>query len=364
VYKCKRADDERPVPQLFAMKKVDCLQVAQDQAKSGNFDVATFQAKLEREVESLRALHHPNIVAFVDALAVEPSNGTPEHRPHEFAGASIYIIMELCGQEGFGDDPVVISGELFGLIGTPDFSDEDMKVAMAQIGRALLYSHHCNILHRDIKPENIFVAKTRSGAICAKLLDFGLSKTVGLTPSTAGIFSLVGTTHYRAPEIGKGPYTAKIDLYSFGITLCCVFGRTMPVRNSFHAIDFRYIAEQHGKFRLDQSHWRSVFNRPAVGFALQDLCLQGCHAEPTRRLTMEQAMQHPFWGDLAMSTDEIEASRAMASGVFAHLTAGGGPFELMDLVANESIEEEEDYAHANEMAGGQEENMGVDPGDA
>jgi len=138
----------------------------------------------------------------------------------------------------------------------------------------------------------------------------------------------------------------------------------MPVRNSFHAIDFRYIAEQHGKFRLDQSHWRSVFNRPAVGFALQDLCLQGCHAEPTRRLTMEQAMQHPFWGDLAMSTDEIEASRAMASGVFAHLTAGGGPFELMDLVANESIEEEEDYAHANEMAGGQEENMGVDPGDA
>ena len=40
---------------------------------------------------------------------------------------------------------------------------------------AIAYIHNVNILHRDIKPENILL--TNDGKV--KLLDFGLSRTVG-----------------------------------------------------------------------------------------------------------------------------------------------------------------------------------------
>lgn len=50
---------------------------------------------------------------------------------------------------------------------------------------AIAEAHAHGIVHRDIKPANLFLARTRDGAPTVKLLDFGISKTIGATTDLA-----------------------------------------------------------------------------------------------------------------------------------------------------------------------------------
>jgi len=402
VFKCKRADDNSPSPLLFAMKKVEMLSAAEYEAQKGPFDAARFQAFMNREVENQAAVSHPYVVSYVSSFFVEPSNGTPfMNNPAEFAGSAWFIIMELCGPDGaqgrgeggggagagggggggagggggggdVAEDPIIVWGELFNVLS--QLSDADKKVAMAQVGRALVYLHQCNILHRDVKPENIYVIKRASGAVCAKLLDFGLSKRIGATPSKQG-YSNVGTPQYKAPEItGRDVYTSLIDSYAYGMTCAMVFGLAYPVRNSYKAIDFRMVEDRVPRIddptkytrvvREDQSYWTRVFRR--VGFPLQDLCLKCCHANVLHRLSQINAVRHPFWADLAMTDAEIEESQKRADVVIARLSArfGGDSPSVMPKMDSIEEEDEEQCAEENKWEGGEEYNMGVDEDEA
>ena len=98
-----------------------------------------------------------------------------------------------------------------------------LKIA-AQVARALEYVHSQKIVHRDIKPENIHI--NTSGV--AKLMDFGISKTEGMSMTRAGY--VLGTPYYMAPEqvTGQG-VTDQVDVYSFGILLFELFTGTKPI---------------------------------------------------------------------------------------------------------------------------------------
>ena len=93
-----------------------------------------------------------------------------------------------------------------------------------QIARALEYVHSQKIVHRDIKPENIHI--NTSGV--AKLMDFGISKTEGLSMTRAGY--VLGTPYYMAPEqvTGQG-ITNQVDVYAFGILMFELFTGVKPI---------------------------------------------------------------------------------------------------------------------------------------
>ena len=62
-----------------------------------------------------------------------------------------------------------------------------------------------------MKPENIFIDKDYK----VKIGDFGISKIMESYHQYA--LSLVGTSHYIAPEIDKKQkYDFRVDIYSFG----------------------------------------------------------------------------------------------------------------------------------------------------
>ena len=82
-----------------------------------------------------------------------------------------------------------------------------------QICFGLREIHKYNIIHRDIKPENIFIDEFNN----IKIGDFGISKKLGTNIDNAK--SKVGTLFYAAPEIIKGKYNKKVDIYALGCIL-------------------------------------------------------------------------------------------------------------------------------------------------
>lgn len=90
---------------------------------------------------------------------------------------------------------------------------------------AVSHAHAVGIVHRDLKPANLFLAKRHDGAQRVKVLDFGISKTMGA--STSEQLSLtktsawIGSPLYMAPEQMQSArdVDARADIWSLGAIL-------------------------------------------------------------------------------------------------------------------------------------------------
>ncbi|MFN8645040.1 MAG: serine/threonine-protein kinase [Candidatus Binatia bacterium] len=153
----------------------------------------------EREVGLSRRLHHPNIVAIVDA-------GQEGHLA--------FIAMEYVA----GGDLAHRGGH-----GAP------MAVARAvviaeRVAQALAHAHGQGVVHRDVKPANILVDEA-AGQV--KLGDFGLARLADLQRSRTGVFA--GTPAYMSPEqLAEGAQDARADLYSLGVVLFELLTARLP----------------------------------------------------------------------------------------------------------------------------------------
>jgi Tol biopolymer transport system component len=161
------------------------------------------QLRLEREARAVSSLNHPNICALYDI------------GHHE--GIS-YLVLEY------------LEGETLAhrLEKSPLPTDQLLRCAI-EIASALAKAHRAGLVHRDLKPGNIMLTKTG-----AKLLDFGLAKSMAATPA-AGLEtmatatstkpltaegSIVGTYQYMSPEQLEGKDAdARGDIFSFGAVI-------------------------------------------------------------------------------------------------------------------------------------------------
>lgn len=79
-------------------------------------------------------------------------------------------------------------------------------------------AHRAGLIHRDIKPGNLFVTSLDDRDPRCKVLDFGIAKGIGETPTRDG--SLVGTVSYMAPEQARSePSGTATDVYALGVVL-------------------------------------------------------------------------------------------------------------------------------------------------
>ena len=116
-------------------------------------------------------------------------------------------------------------------------------VAM-QCLKALDYAHSRGVLHRDIKPSNIMVRADHGGSVIAKLMDFGIAKTLKESSVDTAFTRLTktedrapGTPAYMAPEqiepdrFGEiGPGT---DIYAFGVMFFEMLTGKLPFSGGF-----------------------------------------------------------------------------------------------------------------------------------
>jgi serine/threonine protein kinase len=116
---------------------------------------------------------------------------------------------------------------------------------IVQIARGMCYLHDVGVAHRDLKPQNVVANRLTWQHLgdeyyCAKLVDFGMSKTkVEVSKYNSISARGVGTTRYRAPEVhpkahpdsnGKAIWF-KADVYSFAMTCYHILSLQPPYGN-------------------------------------------------------------------------------------------------------------------------------------
>ena len=161
--------------------------------------------RMRREVNAVRRLTHPNIVAVYDFV---------EDGPY---GA---VIMELVNGEDL-DRRIRRIGAL-----PPD----DVATIGSEVAAALAAAHRHGVLHRDVKPKNILLASDGR----ARLTDFGSARMDGdATITRTG--AIVGTLAYMAPETAAGRRPdARADVFALGMTLYHAVAGRLPDRPSPH----------------------------------------------------------------------------------------------------------------------------------
>jgi serine/threonine protein kinase len=157
-----------------------------------------FIGRFTREAEALGRLKHPHIVDVTD-FGVE-QRGDPR----------AYLVMEYLQGENL--EARLRAGPLTPEVALPIFD---------AVGSALDHAHRQGVLHLDLKPGNVLLAEDGSGAVRAKILDFGLAQFVSGDGSKTGEGTApIGTPSYLAPEVLErnrpGPAA---DIYALGVLM-------------------------------------------------------------------------------------------------------------------------------------------------
>ncbi|MEX0715682.1 MAG: serine/threonine-protein kinase [Planctomycetaceae bacterium] len=149
-----------------------------------------FVARFDREIDALRRLTSPQIVALYD---------------HGVDGETYYYAMEYVDGE-------TLTARLHREKRIP--WRETVALAV-QICTALKAAHDAGVIHRDLKPSNLVI--TADGVV--KLMDFGVAQVFAGTKLTV-TGGIIGTVEYMSPEQAQGARaTKKSDLYSLGAVM-------------------------------------------------------------------------------------------------------------------------------------------------
>ena len=216
VYKVKDTQSRE-----FALKCIEC---------TPQFD---FQRALG-EIRTLKRLSHPNVLKIHLADVKSGSR----------IGTWVYILTEFC--EG---------GNLNQRLNRPSNRATEYKW-ITQLADALTYLHSRSkpIAHRDLKPDNVLLTASDD----LKLADFGLAREfVSMkVPFIEGrtwihqymtyMNTMAGTPYFVAPEVFRGHYTLKADVFSLGAIFYTILERS-------HSVSHRGGSKYFGAFLDDGS---------------------------------------------------------------------------------------------------------------
>lgn len=142
--------------------------------------------RFARETRLAGSLNHPNIVTIFDC---------------QLEGDVLFLVQEFLDGEDL--DATIRRGE------PPRLADK-LRI-LDEICAGLCHAHARGVVHRDIKPANVRIPTTG----LAKIMDFGIARSVGDDVEITEPGRMVGSAGYMAPEqIQGGPIDQRTDLIS------------------------------------------------------------------------------------------------------------------------------------------------------
>jgi len=265
------------------------------------FNDLTDAKRILREIKLMRHFDHENVISVED-LQMPPSLAEFE---------DVYIISEL------------METDLHRIIySRQELSDDHIQYFVYQILRSLKYMHSANVLHRDLKPSNVLLNSNCDLKVC----DFGLAR--GVDEKSVELTEYVVTRWYRAPEIMLScqEYTKAIDVWSVG----CIFAELLGSKPLFPGDDYihqlRIISDILGtpsdedldfvKSDRARAFMKKQAHKPKVPFAslykganpeALDLLDKMLQFHPSKRITIAEALRHPYMASLHNPDDEPDA---------------------------------------------------------
>ena len=155
--------------------------------------------RFRREVYHASGLRHPNTITLYDY--------------GQMPDGVLYIVMEYLRGMNLRQ----------WLKRHGPMSPEVALDTLEQLLRSLREAHEQGIIHRDLKPENIFIQEIAADEHVVKVLDFGLSKTIGANKrrverAVTKEGQAYGTPQYMSPEQACAmKLTAASDMYAVGL---------------------------------------------------------------------------------------------------------------------------------------------------
>jgi mitogen-activated protein kinase 1/3/mitogen-activated protein kinase 6 len=318
------------------------------------FENAVDAKRTLREIKLLRHLRHENVIRIADVVAPvskksrlfqnaaqgTKTNGakTSENErsvENRLARApasfdDVYVMYEL------------MDTDLHQIIrSNQPLSDDHCQYFVYQLLRGLKYIHSANVLHRDLKPSNLLLNANCDLKIC----DFGLARVDGAANARRDVDAAdaepgdsvstfmteyVVTRWYRAPELllSCAEYTSAIDVWSVGCIFAELLGRKplFPGKDYVHQLNLiarvagtpaehetgfvqsekarRYL---HALPRFERVDFRTVY--PDAAVEAVDLIDKMLAFDPSKRITVAQALAHPYLASLHDESDEPSAAR-------------------------------------------------------
>ena len=163
----------------------------------------SYLRKFHEECHLLSLARHPNVVKYL-ATYYDPDTRLP------------VLLMELCDES--------LTAFLERSPGPLSYHIQ-LNICL-DIALALVYLHSNGLIHRDLTGNNVLmIAGTR-----AKITDFGMSKFVTGNPRITALTLCPGNLLYMSPEAldEAKSYTAKLDIFSFGVIVIQILTRQFP----------------------------------------------------------------------------------------------------------------------------------------
>ncbi|KAK8881766.1 hypothetical protein M9Y10_044402 [Tritrichomonas musculus] len=261
------------------------------------FGCITDAKRTLREIKILASFDHENITRLLDVKTISNFDKFD----------SLFVVIDL------------METDLHQIIySRQQLTVNHRRFFMYQILRGLKYVHSANILHRDLKPSNLLVNSNCDLKIC----DFGLAR---VNDCDNYLSSYVETRWYRAPEVllSGTSYGSAIDMWSVG----CIFYELImrkplfPGKSTLNQItvivdkigipkeaDLGFLIAPKAKQYL-----KSIDKKPIVDW--NKLISRGTKEEielikkmlawnPAKRITADDALEHPYFNALHDPFDE------------------------------------------------------------
>ncbi|KAH8598141.1 hypothetical protein B0O99DRAFT_650487 [Bisporella sp. PMI_857] len=257
------------------------------------------------EIEILRGLQHPHIVALIDCRE---------------SASHIHLVMEYCElgdlswfirrKTKLGDVPALKDMvRKYPVPAVGGLNEVVVRHFLKQLVSAMEFLRAKNLIHRDVKPQNLLLlpspkylaehkdlplvmsasqvslipAAGLASLPMLKLADFGFARSL---PATSLAETLCGSPLYMAPEILRyEKYDAKADLWSLGTVLYEMICGRPPFRAINHVELLRKIEQTEDmiKFPKDVEMSRSV----------KELIRSLLKQKSVERLPFEDLFSHP-----------------------------------------------------------------------
>jgi len=266
------------------------------------FQNATDAQRTFREIIFLQQLcDHENIITLLDVMKANNDK-------------DIYLLFEY------------METDLHAVVKANILEDIHKRFIIYQLLKALKYMHSGQVIHRDIKPSNLLL----NSDCLLKVADFGLARSIEFIDKKDNsrhpvLTDYVATRWYRAPEIllGSTRYTKGVDMWSIG----CILGELLagkpmfPGTSTMNQLD-RIIEVTGRPSKEDIDSMNSEFaatmleNLPETeprelsdlfanaDEATLDLLRKLLMFSPDRRITAEEALEHPYLSQFHVPEEE------------------------------------------------------------